>query len=67
MHDARRNAGGRDGAKRTGLVGNGVESEVCRSQIVTYPLKETPEERKRREALNLPQPMVSYTVTGWRK
>lgn len=38
------------------------------SEIVTYPLTETAEERKRREALKKPQPTYSYTVTGrdWR-
>ncbi len=67
MHDRGRNAGGRDGAKRSGLVGNGAESEVRGSQLVTYPRTETPEERKLREAKKLPVPTYSYTVTGFRK
>lgn len=38
-----------------------------RSEVVTYPKTETPAERKKREALKLPMPTYSYTVTGSRK
>lgn len=44
-----------------------MSEQLPHSQIVTYPRTETPEERKRREALKLPVPTYSYTVTGWRK